>query len=149
IARVGFDERSGKDRLSGDDLPEPALFLCIRSELGNRRGAEDERRKQRNRRDEAPGLLEQDRELGNTEAHAAEFFRQSDAEKARIGKRLPQLAVEPLARLLEVGQPFGLAEVAEELLGKAADVFLFARESEIHCRLLSAASAASRGRPSR
>src|SRR5258707_9034545 len=67
---------------------------------------------------------------------AAEFFRDRDAEKAHLGKTLPQLAVIRLLAIEHDAHRLGRALFGKKLPRFVAKLFLFIGEIEIHGGLI-------------
>ena len=68
-------------------------------------------------------------------AGAAEFFRDRDAEKAHLGKTLPQLAVIGLLAVEHDAHRLGRAFFGKKFPRFVAELFLFVGEIEIHLSL--------------
>src|SRR3981189_3483378 len=69
-------------------------------------------------------------------ARAAEFFRDRDAEKAHLGKALPQFAVIGLLAVKHDPHGLGRALFSEKFSRFVAHLFLFVGEIEVHVGVL-------------
>ena len=128
-ARLG--QRDGQHRRAGGDAGQPGGALVVVAELrdGVRGG---ERRPQRQRRDAAARLDEQQAGLEEAEAAAAVGLRQGDAEQPGLGELGPGGPVEPLLAGLDLLQALLGQLAGEDLAGEVRDGRLLLGECEVH-----------------
>ena len=134
IGVAQFLERGGEHRLPGGDAGEHRL-LRIGAEGRDRQRAGDERGVERQRREHAALLFEQEREFGHAEAEPALFLGHGKAEQPGLGQGLPQASVIGVPVPVESAQAFVGYAVSKNLRGEIAQALLFFAECEIHIPL--------------
>ncbi len=99
LARAGchLGERGGQAEVTGHQRWEPAGLLLGRPEVRHRQGTEDDRRPQGHRRHGATLLLEDEAQLGETQARTPVCLGDRQAEKIGLGKLGPQGLVEAVS----------------------------------------------------
>ena len=100
--------------------------------LGDGQGAEDQRGQEGDGRHRAPGLLQEQEQLQESEAAAPDVLWQSDPEEVGPSQLGPQTPVDALGAGLDLLQPL-LGDVpVEDLFGQVPHGFLLFVEGEVH-----------------
>ena len=129
---LALEQRQRADRLARGDLRQPLLLLRLAAGEQQRLGSEIDGRGERHRRQRAADLFGDHAELEMTGAGAAEFFRDRDAEKAHLGKALPQLLVVGRLAVEHRAHRFRRAFLGKESPRLITQLFLVFGEIEIH-----------------
>ena len=116
------------DAISG----KPFLLLRLAAREQDRFGGEIDRRRKRHRRQRAAHFLGDHAEFEMARAGAAKFLGDRDAEKAHLGKALPQFAVIGRLAVEHGAHRLGRAFFGEKFSRLVAQLLLFVGEIEIH-----------------
>ena len=111
---------------------QPFLLLRLAAGEQDRFGGEIDRGGKRYRRQRPAHFLGDHAKLEMTGAGAAEGFRNRDAEKAHVGKTLPQFAVIGLLAVDDRAHRLRRAFLGEKLSRLVAQLFLVVGKIEIH-----------------
>ncbi len=97
---------------------------------------------QRHRGDPAPDLDEHAAELEEPETRPVVLLRDGEGQQSRVAQGRPEVAVEAVARLLDLLEPLVGGAVAQDACGQLGRLVLLGGEREVHLIYLFAA-----GRP--
>ena len=122
----GFEERRGEDRRAVGHARKNSLLLLGRPEPRDGQRAEHQRRQQRQRRDRAALLLEDEAGLHEAVPTAADRFGKAHAEQIGLGELVPDIVGEPAAGGvgLDVAQPLRRQLLGEDAAGEVGDRLL-------------------------
>ena len=129
---LAFEQRQRADRTARRDQGQPFLLLRIAAGEQDRFGGEIDGRRKRHRRQRAAHFFRDHAEFEMAGARAAEFFGDRDAEKAHLGKALPQFLVIGCLAVEHGAHRFRRAFLGEKFPRFVAHLLLFVGEIEIH-----------------
>ncbi len=134
-------QRGRQADVAGHDAREPAGLLFGRAEVRQRKGAEDGRGPQRDRRHGATLLLEHEAQLGQPQTRATVCLGHSQAEEVGPGELRPQGRVEAVVGLLDLRHALDERHALEDRRRGLRHRQLLLGEVEVHQAAPASASA--------
>ena len=127
-----LEEGEGGPGLPGGDARQPRRLLCLRARVEHREPAEEHGREERAGHDGAPHLLEDHREVDESQADATVRLGVDQAEPAELGELAPELVGRAGGVVHHPPDESGGTLLLEEAPRRLAQQLLFLAEPEVH-----------------